>query len=337
MVTLKDIANAANVSIMTVSRVVKNSGSVNSKTRLKVESMIKKLDYRPNANARSLVLQKTNTIMIIIPDVSNFFFSEMIEGSTQILKDYGYNIFFANSYGLDKEEKRLIEMCLSRIVDGIILYVPRSEVEYLEKVGGSIPLVVIDRHFKSECVKQVYIDNLEGAQKAVHFIASMGHKKIGLIEGPEEVQVNFRRKCGYIKALEECGISLDEKLIFKGDFSFTEGRVAYNYFSKMEDPPTALFATNDVMALGFIQRAQEDGANIPEDYSILGFDNIQMGNMIVPTLTTVNHPKKRMGKIAAYDILGLLGEKINDKETVELTNDLIIRNSVKYLKKRKSK
>lgn len=334
MVTLKDIAEKAKVSTMTVSRVVKNPEMVNIKTRLKVEAVINELNYQPNANARRLVLQKTNTILIIIPDISNFFFSEMIESSSQILKQYGYNVIFANSYGFENEEKRLIEMGLSKIVDGIILYVPRSNSNYLDQTGKNIPIVVIDRQFESDSVGQIYIDNLEGARKGVQYMLSMGHRRIGLIEGPEEVQVNYRRKLGYIKALEEQGIDYDEELIFKGDFSFTEGRVAYNYFSKLDNPPTALFATNDVMALGFIQKAQENGVNIPDDYSILGFDNIRMGNMIVPALTTVNHPKRRMGKMAAYKILELLGEKITNMETVELTNDLIFRNSIKYLEKK---
>jgi DNA-binding LacI/PurR family transcriptional regulator len=328
MATLKDIATQANVSIMTVSRVIKNSGYVNKETRKRIEAVIEELNYRPNGIAQSLVLKKTNNVLIIVPDIENFFFAEMLKGSESVFRRYGINVLFANSDGLINTEKQLVELGLSHIVDGLILYVPRVEDAFLELICRYIPTVVIDRRIRSEKVPQVYLDNKSGAMKAIEYLVLQGHRKIGLIEGPENVLANLRRKEGYIAALQKNGIEINEKYIFEGDFSFEEGQDAFEYFSKLPDGPSAFFATNDVMALGFIQQAQEHGVSIPDDYSIIGFDNISTSRLITPQLTTVNHPKKDMGELAAYKLLKLLGIEVEIPDYV-LTNDLVIRNSVK--------
>jgi len=329
MVTLKEIAERANVSTMTVSRALQKPESVNTETRNKIEAIANEMAYRPNALAQSLVLKRTNNILVIIPDLGNFFFPEMLTSTSEVMKKYGMNILIASSFGRISEEKRLLDMGLTRNVDGVILFVPRVESEYLVRIGSQFPIVVTDRLFESDVVKQVYLDTKEGAKEAVEYLISMGHKQIGLIEGPESVQANLNRKDGFCEALENNGIKIETRDVFEGDYSFQEGREALDYFvSRPQDIPTAYFATNDVMALGFIQRATEKGYSIPKDFSIIGFDNSQISYLTTPQLTTVDHPKKQMGALAAYEMLTMLGVKVEETPEYDLKNKLIIRNSV---------
>ena len=327
MATLKDIAEKANVSTMTVSRAIKNSGYVNKETRKRIEEAIEEFNYRPNALAQSLVTRKTNNVLIIVPDIENFFFAEMIKGSERILRKNGINVLFGDSSGRINREKSLVNLGMSKIVDGIIVCVPRSDDEYLKMVSREIPLVVVDRKVRFAEVSHVYLDNWSGAVKAIDYLIGKGHKKIGLIEGPENILANLRRKEGFVSALTKHGIPVNEEYIYVGDFSFEDGRDAFNYFSKLSNPPTAVFATNDVMALGFIQQAQENNVSIPEDFSIIGFDNILISKLINPQLTTINHPKNDMGEFAAYTLLRMLGFEIEIPEYT-LKNELVERNSV---------
>lgn len=328
MATLRDIARKANVSIMTVSRVIKNSGYVNKDTRRRVEAAIEEMDYRPNEIARSLVNSRTNNIMLIVPDIENMFFCEMLKGTEKILRQHGFQSIFADTEGQIKDEKEFADRALSHMVDGIIFYCPRADSTYLESISTKIPTVVVDRRVQSELVDQIYIDNKLGAMRAVDYLFQNGHRKIGLIEGPENVLANLRRRDGYVSALQKHKIAPDEKYIFSGDFSFENGQAAFAYFSALPDRPTAYFATNDLMALGFIQQAQDNDVSIPGDLSIIGFDNISISRLISPQLTTVNNPKHRMGALAAYRLLNKLGESIEIPK-YDLTNELVIRASVR--------
>ena len=329
MVTLKEIAKRVNVSSMTVSRALQKPESVNTETRNKIKAIANEMGYHPNALAQSLVRKRTNNILVIIPDLGNFFFPEMIASTSEILKKYGMNILIASSFGKISEEKRLLNMGLTRNVDGVIIFVPRVEPEYLIQVGLQFPVVVTDRLFESDVVKQIYLDTRDGAKKAVEYLISMGHKKIGLIEGPESVQANLSRKNGFCEAMIKNGLAFDPSDVFEGDYSFQEGREAFDYFiSRSENVPTAYFSTNDVMALGFIQRAVEKGYSIPKDFSVIGFENSGISYITTPQLTTVDHPKKQMGYLAAYEMLRMLGVNVEEQPVFELTNTLIIRDSV---------
>jgi DNA-binding LacI/PurR family transcriptional regulator len=327
VVTLKDIARKANVSVMTVSRVIKNSGYVNRDTRSRIEAVIEELEYRPNEIARSLVSNRTNNILLVVPDIENPFFCEMLKGTEKILRQHGFQSIFADTEGQIADEKEFGERALSRMVDGIIYYCPRADGAYLEQLSARIPMIVVDRRVQSEAVDQIYIDNKPGAMKAVEYLVQNGHQRIGLIEGPENVLANLRRKEGYVSALQKHRIPIDEGYIFSGDFGFENGQAAFSYFSRLPTPPTAYFATNDLMALGFIQQAQEHERSIPDDLSIIGFDNIAMSRLISPPLTTVNNPKHRMGALASYRLLAKLGESV-EIPTYKLTNDLVVRASV---------
>ena len=328
--TLRDIAAKANVSIMTVSRVIKNSGYVNRETRKRVEAAIEEMDYRPNEIARSLVHSRTNNIMLIVPDIENMFFCEMVKGTERILRQHGFQSIFADTDGQIKLEKEFADRALSHMVDGIIFYCPRADGTYLESISGRMPTIVVDRRVQSNTVEQIYIDNKPGAARAVEYLLQNGHRRIGLIEGPENVLANLRRREGYVSALQKHRVPLDERYIFAGDFSFENGQAAFTYFSRLPDRPTAYFATNDLMALGFIQQAQDNSVVIPGDLSIIGFDNVTVSRLISPQLTTVNNPKHRMGALAAYRLLNKLGEAVEIPK-YDLVNELVVRGSVRSI------
>lgn len=330
MTTLKDIARLANVSVMTVSRVVKNSGYVNSNTRKIVESVIAELDYRPNEIARSLHKSRTNNILLVIPDIENPFFSEMIKGTENVLSQHGFRSIFADTDGRIDNEKEIAERALGRIADGVILYCPRAETAYLEFLSARIPVLVVDRRVTSDSVDHIYVDNKNSAQKAVEYLIENGHRDIGLIGGPQNVMANLRRKTGYLAALKKHGIPINDRYLFFCGFSFEDGVTAFEYFSKLERRPTAYFSTNDVMALGFIQQALENGLSIPGDASIVGFDNISFSRLISPPLTTVDNPRRNMGALAAYRMLNRLG-KTTEIPAFDLTSDLIVRGSVRRI------
>jgi DNA-binding LacI/PurR family transcriptional regulator len=315
---------------MTVSRVIKNSGYVNKDTRRRVEAVIEEMDYRPNEIARSLVHSRTNNMMLILPDLENMFFCEMVKGTERILRQYGFQSIFGDTDGQIKHEKEFADRALSHMVDGIIFYCPRADATYLESISTKMPTVVVDRRVQSDLVDQIYIDNKPGATKAVEYLLQNGHRRIGLIEGPENVLANLRRRDGYVSALQKYRIPLDERYIFSGDFSFENGQAAFTYFWALPDRPTACFATNDLMALGFIQQAQDNNVAIPGDLSIIGFDNIAISRLISPQLTTVNNPKHRMGALAAYRLLKKLGESVEIPK-YNLANELVIRGSVKSI------
>lgn len=330
MTTLKEIAKRANVSVMTVSRVVKNSGYVNAETRKLIEAVIKELDYRPNEIARSLHRSSTNNILLVVPDIENPFFAEMIKGTTTVLRQHGYQSIFADSDGEIGNEKEIAERALSRIVDGVILYCPRAESAYFDFLSARVPLLVVDRRITSHAVDHIYIDNKPSAEAAVDYLIANGHRDIGLIGGPQNVLANLRRKSGYLASLKAHGIPVNDQFMFFCGFEFEDGVSAFEYFSQMEHRPTAYFATNDLMALGFIQQAHEKGLAIPSDISVVGFDNIAMSRLISPALTTVDNPRHDMGALAAFRMLKKLDPTVEVPQ-FSLTNRMVIRGSVRNI------
>jgi LacI family transcriptional regulator, repressor for deo operon, udp, cdd, tsx, nupC, and nupG len=316
---------------MTVSRVIKKSGYVSAEKRLRVEKAIKDSDYRPNRIARTLASNKSDIIIAVVPDIENAFFTEMVKGTQEVTDANGYNIILCDSRGKIDKEKADVSFAMERMADGVLLFCPRADDEYISGVSKKIPLVVVDRKVEDPDVGQVYIDNKEGARLAVEYLISQGHRRIGLMEGPSNVLANRRRRLGYKEALRKHGIAVEDELIVDGLFSFEGGTKALDRYLMLKRRPTAIFSTNDWMALGFIQRAHERDISIPDDISIIGFDDIILSRLINPSLTTVNHPKVEMGRVAAYQLLSKLNAKV-EIPLLEMKNELILRNSVKKIR-----
>jgi DNA-binding LacI/PurR family transcriptional regulator len=325
--TIRDIAERAHVSAMTVSRVLKKSGYVSVEKCRRIEEIIKEMDYRPNRVARTLASNKSEIIVAVVPDIENAFFTEMVKGTQEIAAANNYNIILCDSRGLIEKEKADSNFAIEHMADGLLLFCPRAEDEFLSSMAKRIPLVVVDRKVDDPSVDQVYLDNKEGARMAVGYLIAQGHRRIGLMEGPSNVLANQRRKIGYREELKNNGIALDSNLIVDGLFSFDGGVAALDKYLLLKKRPTAVFSTNDWMALGMIQRAHERNIRIPEDISIIGFDDITLSRLINPALTTIRHPKVEMGQVAAYMLLTKLEEDVIVPK-LKLENELIIRNSV---------
>jgi LacI family transcriptional regulator len=325
MSNILDVALKAKVSIATISRVVNNSPhKVNPNTREKVLKVIRELDYRPNALAKGLLMKKTMTIGVIIPDISNPYYAEIVRGIQDVADHYGYAILLLNT---DRNQDRIIKhiyFLREKSADGIIF---SGGVIHGEKVLSSLKemkerVVVIGRHKVD--FPAVLIDNMGGAIKATEHLIVLRHKRIGYIGGPDKSSSARDRLSGYKNALIQRGYSIEKNLIRKGDFTPKSGYVAARDLIQKERP-SSIFAVNDQMALGAIRGAKESGLRVPEDLAVVGFDNIPFSSYFDPSLTTVEIPKYHIGAAAMEMAVNLISggntEKIRWFDTRLLIRD----------------
>jgi LacI family transcriptional regulator len=313
MSNILDVALKAKVSIATVSRVVNNSPhKVNPDTRKKVLKAIRDLDYRPNALAKGLLMKKTMTIGVIIPDISNPYYAEIVRGIQDIANPYGYAILLLNT---DRNQDRIIEQIYflrEKSADGIIF---SGGIIHGEKVLSSLKelrdrVVVIGRHQVD--FSAVLIDNVGGASKATQHLIGLHHKRIGFIGGPDRSTSARDRLSGYKNALLQQGLPIDKDLIRKGDFTPGSGYLAAKEMIR-EKRLTAIFAANDQMAFGAIRAAKESGLKVPEDLAVVGFDNIPFSSYFDPALTTVEIPKYQIGAAAMEMLVNRISKKNGEK------------------------
>jgi len=326
-ITIKDVAREAGVSHMTVSRVINKKTNISEKTRFRVLEAIRKLGYKPNTIARSLVMKKTRLIGMIVPDINNPFFSAMVRGTEKVTHENDYNTILGDTEGSVRNEASYLDLMVQRMVDGVVLAAPRMDDAQLIQYRELIPLVVIDRHIENTGITHVWANNVEGARRGMEHLIGLGHRRIGFISGPVNVQVSLMREEGYRKALETRGISFDPDLVIRGDFLFEGGYKSLDKFLGLSSPPTGVFCSNDIMALGLLKRAKERGVNVPGDLSIVGFDNIELSSLISPPLTTVHHPIIEMGKTGVRLLLNRIVQDTNEVDEVRMKNDLIVRES----------
>ena len=333
-VTIKDIAKLANVSITTVSRVINNkSEGVSEETRNRILQLVKELGYQPNAIARGLVTKKTKTIGLIIPDISNPFFPDLARGVEDSAHIYGYNVFLCNTDDNLEKESEYINALKEKYVDGIIFTsssIPKHE-HIMELVKSGIPIVIMDRRVDSEDIYGVFLDNYEGGYIATKHLIDLGHKKIGCITGPLYTKSAKERLEGYKKALVENGMDVDERLIFEGDYKINSGIIGTEKLLGNNENVTAIFACNDLMAYGAYKTIRSYGYKIPDDISIVGFDDIQLSQILEPQLTTIKQPAYDMGLTAARMLIKLVEGKKLKKKIINFKPQLIIRQSTKNI------
>jgi LacI family transcriptional regulator len=326
MSTILDVALKANVSIATVSRVANNSPhKVNQATREKVMRAIRELDYRPNALAKGLLMKKTMTIGIIIPDISNPYYAEIVRGIQDVADTYGYAILLLNT---DRNQDRIIKhiyFLREKSADGIIF---SGGTIHGEKVLSSLKelrerVVVIGRHKVD--FPAVLIDNMGGSIKAIQHLIELNHKRIGFIGGPDQSTSARERLSGYRHALTQRGYPIDKDLIKKGDLTPKSGYLLAKDLIRKKRP-TAIFAANDQMAFGAIRAAKESGLKVPDDLSVVGFDNIPFSTYFDPSLTTVEVPMYHMGAAAMEMLVNLISKK-NTEKLRWFNTQLLVRDS----------
>jgi len=302
--TQEDVARLAGVSRATVSYVInEQSGGnvrISDETRQRVWAAVKELGYQPNILARSLRSGETRTIGLIIPDCANPFFAEVARGIEDAAFEHGYNVVLCNSDGDLVKELRYLDVLASKQVDGILLVAAGASAENLRALAArGIPVVVVDRELPDAKVDSVLTDNERGGWLATHHLLSLGHTRISCIAGPSDVTPSAERVAGYRRALREVAVPVDEALIVRGDFQCESGHRAAAELLARRDPPTAIFACNDMMALGAVGMAASIGLKVPTDLSVVGFDDVRLASYSNPPLTTIVQPKYKMGWLAA--------------------------------------
>lgn len=332
--TIYDVAKKAGVSIATVSRVINNSDTVSERTRQQVEQAIKELNYAPNVIASALTKKSTLTLGLLIPDVSNPFFSELARGVEDASNDFGFNTIMCNTdYSIEKEAT-YIGLLKQKSIDGFIISTAYcDDVNIINLLKEDIPLVLLGRDIENADgypLDVVGSDNIKGGYIATRHLIELGHKKIACLLGPEEIKVNRERKAGYIKALKEASLKVCEDIIFHGEFKFESG---YNKTFEIFNgsiKPTAVFAANDLTALGVIRALKALGLSVPNDVSVVGYDNTILAEIAEPPLTTVNQEMRKMGYLATELIIKRIRGEREAGEKVICNTDLIVRKSTAY-------
>jgi LacI family transcriptional regulator len=304
MVTMADVAKHAGVSTATVSHVLNRTRYVSEETRAHVLAAVNDLGYRPNRLARSLVRGETHTLGLIIPDQANPFFAELARGVEDTGFGRGYNVILCNSYGDLDKELRYQDVLSQKQVDGILLVAAGASTEHVESLQAQgMPVVIVDRDLADVAVDKVLTDNLKGGRLATKHLIELGHRRIGCIAGPSQVTPSSERVTGYRQVLEESGIAVDQNLILRGDFQPESGYQGARQLLARDDAPTAIFACNDLMAIGVISAAAQLGLDVPAHLSVVGFDNIRLSEFANPPLTTIVQPGHEQGVLAAELLL----------------------------------
>jgi len=326
-VTMKDIAEMAGVSKATVSMVMnKKDASISDATREKILKIAKEMSYIPNSIARSLSTKKSGTIGIILPDITNPFFSEMARAIEDEAERLEYNLIICNTDNdIDKEEK-YIELLISKLIDGVIFMSGGKSNESITLLNNNnVPFVLVDRYIESyKDHYGVFCLNKQGVKDGIKYLYEKGKRKIVFVKGTENLEISKQRLEGYIDAMKNYGI-YEEKYIFEGDFNVEGGVIATEKIISCFHNLDAIFYSNDMMALGGMKILLRNGYIIPRDISVVGFDNIQISAVIEPELTTIAQPIYIMGKKACSILIDVINGKLPIEKQVYFETELIIR------------
>lgn len=330
-VTIKDIAKCADVSIATVSMVLNNKDKgITQKTRDKILKIARELNYRPNRLARGLVTKRTNTLGFVLPDITNPFFPEIVRAAEDTANKFGYNLILCNTDDDSAKERLYIEVLKEKCVDGIIF---TSSINPNDKnleilLNYKIPFVFLDRFLGTDKACIIHSDGIQGMYDMTKYLIEMGHKKIAFISGPYGSSTACERYKGYVKALRENNISIDESLIAEGNYKQDGGKKAMVELLKRKGSFTAVACANDLMAIGVVEVLRENNIKIPEEISVTGFDDINLAKVLYPKLTTVSQPCYDMGHEATKMLIDLVeGKKLKENKLI-LQPKLVIRDSV---------
>ncbi|EGR1307002.1 substrate-binding domain-containing protein [Vibrio cholerae] len=333
MATMKDIARLAGVSTSTVSHVINKSRFVSDEIAERVNNAAQQLNYAPSALARSLKMNRTKTIGMLVTTSTNPFFGEVVKGVERSCYHQGYNLILCNTEGDNQRMKASINTLLQKRVDGLLLMCSTLEGERLDVFDRypDIPIVVMDWGPILFASDKIQDNSLQGGYMAAKHLIECGHKEIGCITGPlirHQAQMRYE---GYKRALAEAGIAINPDWIVESDFECEGGYQAFEKLYQRGKLPSALFVSNDMMAMGVIQAASQRGLRVPDDLSLIGYDDVHIAKFMTPALTTIHQPKYRLGKAAIDTLLYRLENPDTTAQVVQLEPTLVVRNSVRKL------
>ncbi len=337
--TIKDIAKELNISVSTVSRALKDYPGISDETKKKVKGVAEKMNYRPNAIALSLRKSKSFTIGVIIPEVVHFFFSTVISGIEEVAFSRGYNVILTQTNEKIEREISSINTMLSNQIDGFMISFSKETVDFdhfSKLLDQDYPIVFFDRVPDIPKAINVMVDDYQGAFDATTHLLSQGYDSIVHLAGPKNLKICFERERGYRDALKANGIPINEDFIIECLLGTPEEskKITQRLLNNSTEKPNAIFANNDIVAVGAMMACKEEGLKIPEDIGIVGFSNWQICSMLEPTLTSVYQPGFEIGKKATELLLDMIEKKIEpDKinSPIVLKTELIPRLSSKRL------
>jgi LacI family transcriptional regulator len=327
-VTIVDVARAAGVSYTTVSRVLNNKGSVKPETRERVLTAVTRLGYVVDQRARSLAGGRSQLIGLLVHDLGTSYIGEIIRGIDAELASAQYDLLLYTTHRRKIKESAYVGTLTRGLADGLILVLPRDPGAYLETLRQQrFPHILIDHRGGDEEAPAVAAANLQGAYRATEYLVELGHRRIGFITGAMDQICAQDRLEGYKAALADQGIAFDPDMVREGDFFQPLGYVGASALLELPHPPTAIFASNDVSASGVMEAVREHGLRIPDDVSVVGFDDIPQAAHVHPPLTTVRQPLEEMGRAATRMLLKHIQNPLHPPERVELPTKLVVRQS----------
>jgi len=327
LVSIKDIARVAKVSHSTVSRALRNSSLVNRETAERIRRIAHEMGYRPSAVARSLVTKKTKTIGVVVTTIADPFIAEVISGVEEVANDHGYSVFLANSNADPDREVRVVHSFHERRVDGILVTASRVGALYIPLlVQMKVPIVLINNQHPGEFVHSVMIENVTAGREATQHLIQLGHHRIAYIGDQFGFQSDTDRFAGYRQALEMADLPFLPELIAHGDGKAGGGMQAMEKLLALPQPPTAVFCYNDMSALGALRVIRAHGLGVPDDISLVGFDDLFIASYTYPPLTTIRQPMRQMGQTAMKIMLKLFSD-LNSNPSIKVQGELIVRES----------
>jgi LacI family transcriptional regulator len=328
MPTMRDVAHRANVSIATVSHVINKTRPVSSELRERVYAAMEALGYERNVVARALRSKQSLTIGVIVPDSTNPFFAEVMRGIEDVSLAREYSVILCDTRGDLATEELHTRNLVAKQVDGIIYIAAGKGYTHIEKlIARSLPVVLVERDPLEMAADAVLISNFDGGYAATSYLTGLGHRRVACITGPSRLTLRGDRLEGYRRAMEDAGLRVQEQMVQGGDFSCGSGYRAAKTLLALPQRPTAIFAFNDLMALGVLRAAHEAGLQVPDQLSVIGFDDIYLASFAMPALTTIRLPKHEMGRQAADMLLRRIDDGLHPSQRQQLPIELIVRRS----------
>jgi LacI family transcriptional regulator len=330
MATIYEVSKLAGVSLATVSRVINDSGKVTPKTREKVQAAIAELGYIPNSMAQSLASRRSNSVGILIPELHGPFFGVMLSSLEKELRDAGKRVIITAGHSDEKKERDCIEFLLGSSCDALILHVYSVSHDYLTELNqGPVPIIILNNYVPDIAENCIYLDNEHGGYLATKALLDHGHRELAYISGPRWKTDSFKRLAGHKRALQEYDLVINEKLIAEGDFEEASGRAAMTKLLSLDIPFTGVVCANDEMAAGAMDTARKQGVKVPDDISVIGYDNVNFTRYLHPKLSSIGCRIREMGQMAARCAL----KNAYGQTDLEIQNTfkprLVLRDSIK--------
>jgi LacI family transcriptional regulator len=335
-VTIKEVAQAAGLSPTTVSRYLNRDIVLPTASAARIDEAVRLLDYRPNRLARNLSLGKSHIIGLIIPEISNPFFANLASAVEDVAFAAGYGVLVCNTHNDVEREFSYLRLLSSRQLDGIVFLTCQADnPELLSILSQNHPVVLVDEDIEGVLAPRVFSENRTGACLATRYLLEHGHRRIGFIGGPENLLSSRERFAGFTTALSDQGTPAQARLVRFGRYTTDFGREVATEFLRSRNPPTAIFATSDYVALGVLHAATDLGVPVPRKLSLVGFDDMPFAAFLSPPLTTVRQPIRELGKSGTDMLFQLINGELSNAPTLRLPVQLIERGSVRRAQMRR--